>query len=389
MKRIFFITSIFALSMVISVSAQQTEPSSTAKMDPQAAIYYNKGIEYMKAGDFANAATSFDSSLQISKSAKTCLLKGQALLKAQKMDEAITAFKATIALDANNDNAYYYLGDVNVTRKNYSEAIASYKKVLEITKTPSMKEEAEKSIALAQSNVAIEFYNKGNELVKANNFDEAVKNYDQALAISKDYKTYYQKGLTLRKANKPEEAISALNACIAVNDKFDLAYLALAGAQVTIKNYESAIGNYETALSLTENAERKVSIKEGMLTTYVALGNSFLREKKYDKAIEIFKKATETSDLDQAYLGLAKAYTEKKQNDLALASLDKAAQFKKTVTDGGLAYYRGVIYMNRGDKAKAVENFTVGAKDPNFRKACESQIAFMKAKENMDKQKKK
>ncbi|MGE5680898.1 MAG: tetratricopeptide repeat protein [Bacillota bacterium] len=385
MKKLFFLTNLFVLFMLVSVNAQQTDTTSTEKMDPQAAIYYNNGVELMKSGKFPEAVTMFDSSLQVAKSARTFYMKGQALVKTNNLQDAKNALQSSISLDSTFDAAVYALGNVNLALKNYDDAVANYQQVKRVSKNEALKDEADKAITYVTESRAIDFFNKGNELAKENKFDEAVQNYDKALAINKDYKTYYQKGLTLLKAGKVEDAIASFKSSIALKDSFDIAYVALAGAQTQNKDYEDAIKSYEKAISVTTNEGLKGSIQEGMTRTYVVLGNQYMKEKKYDKAADAFKKATENSDFDQAYLGLARALTEKKQYDNALAALDKAGQFKKTVTDGALSYYRGVIYMNKGDKAKAIENFNAGAKDPQYKKASESQIAYMKAKEEQDK----
>lgn len=389
MKKFIFLTNLFVLFTFISVNAQQTDTTSAKTMDPQAAKYYNSGVEQMKSGKFEDAVTSFDSSLQVTKDPRTYFMRGQALMRTSKFDDAKKSFVSSIALDSTNDAAIYALGNANLALKNYDEAIANYEQLKRVTKNPSMKDEADKSIKLATENRAIEFFNKGNELAKENKYDEAIQNYDKSLEISKDYKTYYQKGLTQLKADKVKDAIASLNSSIAANDSFDVAYVALAGAQTQNKDYEAALKNYDKALSVTKNETLKGAIQEGMTRTYVTLGNQYMKEKKYDKAADAFKKATENSDFDQAYLGLGRALTEKKQYNDALTAFDKAAQFKKTVTDGAIAYYKGVAYMNKGDKAKAVENFNAGAKDPQYKKFCESQLAYMKAKDEMDKTKKK
>ncbi|MDP4174469.1 MAG: tetratricopeptide repeat protein [Bacteroidota bacterium] len=391
MKKLFFLTNFFVLFLLVSVNAQEATDSTTAKkMDPQAAIYYNSGVELMKSGKYEDAIVRFDSSLTVTKDPRTYYMKGQALMKTNNMPDAKKAFETCLSLDSTYDQAAYALGNANLVLKNYDDAISSYEQAKRIAKTPAMKDEAEKSIALATDSKAIEFFNKGNELAKENKFDEAIKSYDQALAINnKDYKTYYQKGFTQLRANKIDDAIASFKSSLAINDSFDVAYMALAGAQTQNKEYEAAIKSYEKAISVTQNEAVKNNAKEGMTKTYVVLGNQYYKEKKFDKAVDAFKKATEMSDFDQAYLGLGKSLIEKKQYDNALAALDKASQFKKTVTDGAISYYKGVLYMNKGDKAKAVENFSAGAKDPNYKKACESQIAYMKAKEEQDKGKKK
>ncbi|MGE5457890.1 MAG: tetratricopeptide repeat protein, partial [Methanococcaceae archaeon] len=228
MKKTLLLGVILFLSSVSLVTAQQTDSTGAKTMDPKAATFYNNGIKLMIAGKYTEAAAAFDSSLQVAKDNKTYFQKGLALQKAGNVPEARKAYLASLAIDSTYDKAYLNLANLSLAEKNYPEAINLYKKVQRISKDQKTKDDAEQSIALANDNMAIEYFNKGNELSKANKFDEAIQNYDKSLAISKDYKTYYQKGITLSKMEKPQDAIEAFNASIAANKTFDQAYIALA-----------------------------------------------------------------------------------------------------------------------------------------------------------------
>lgn len=191
MKKLLSISGLFIVLMTVAVNAQETDTTSAKKMDPQAATYYNSGIELMKSGKFPEAVAIFDSSLQVEKDARTFYMKGQALIKANDMQGAKTAFEAALGLDKTNEKALYAIGNMNVALKNYDEAIKNYQDLKAMAQSQEMKDEADKSIKFATETKAIEFYNTGNALAKENKFDEAIKNYDQSLSINKDYKTYY------------------------------------------------------------------------------------------------------------------------------------------------------------------------------------------------------
>ncbi|HEX2866688.1 MAG TPA: tetratricopeptide repeat protein [Ignavibacteriales bacterium] len=391
-KFLFILGSVFIFSITSAYAQQDTttqKDTTTAgqqTMDPQAAKYYNSAIENMKAGKYQEAITSLDSSLQIAKDYRTYFLKGQALLKTGNMQDARTSFLSSIQLDSTYDQALYALANTDLALKNYPEAIKNYKKVMDVTKNPELKSGAESAIALAQQNTAIEFFNRGNELQKANKFDEAVQSYDKAISIDpNDYKTYYQKGLALSKMNKEDDAVKAFNESIAKNDSFDLAYVALGGILTSKKDYEGALDNYKKAISVTKNENLKAGIKEGIVRTYLILGNGFMKKKQYDKAVENYKKAAESTGNDQAYLALAKAYIDKKQFSEALTALDSVDVNKKTVSDGAISFYKGVVNYEKGDKDKALSNFDAASKDPVYKKASSSYIARINAEKKQGK----
>ena len=201
------------------------------------------------------------------------------------------------------------------------------------------------------------------------------------MSISKDPKYYYQKGLAFSKLSKNKEAEDALKSSVALNDSFDIGYVALASIQTANKDYEGAIKSYEKALTVTKNETLKTSISESISKTYLAAGNNSYKDKKYDQSIEWTLKSINNSPSDAAYLGLAKAYIEKKKYADALTALDSSKTLQKTVTDGAIAYYRGLVQMNKGEESKAIESFTIALNDPNYKKASQSQIDYLKAKQ--------
>ena len=96
-------------------------------------------------------------------------------------------------------------------------------------------------------------------------------------------------------------------------------------------------------------------------------------------------KSINNSPSDVAYLGLAKAYIEKKKYNDAITAIDSSKVMQKTVTDGAIAYYRGLVQLNKGEDNKAIESFTIALNDPNYKKASQSQVDYLKAKQKANK----
>lgn len=381
MKKLFFLIIIFSCLMSTIITAQQTDATSNGTMDPKAAIYYNSAIQFMKAEQYENAIASIDSSLMIAKDYRAYQLQGQAYQKLGKTSEALISFNESVKLNPDYDMGWMSLGNANLASKEYEQAINNFKKVAEVTKDSNTKSKAEESVNYTLGVQSIEFYNKGNELYKQNKFDEAILSYDQALTISKDPKYYYQKGLAFSKLSKNKEAEEALRSSVALNDSFDIGYVALASIQTVNKDYDGAVKSYEKALAVTKNENLKTSINESISKTYLAAGNNSYKEKKYDQAIDWMMKSITNSPSDVAYLGLAKSYIEKKKYNDAITALDSSKMMQKTVTDGAIAYYRGLVQLNKGEDSKAIESFTVALNDPNYKKASQTQIDYLKAKQ--------
>jgi len=386
MKKLFFLSGIFTFFVFMEIDAQQTDTTET--MDPEAAIHYNNAIQSMKAEKYEDALKSLDSSLIIAKDYRSYFLQGQAYLKLNKIDNAKQSFSECLKMNPNFDMGWMASGNAHLAAKEYEQAENDFKKAAEVTKDPELKKNAEESIKLISNTKPIDLFNQGNEFYKQNKFEEAVKSFDQALSLLKDQRYYYQKGLALLKLNKNKEAEDAFKSAIAVNDSFDLAYVAVASLQTANKDYEGALKSYEKALSVTTNENLKGSIRDASLKTYLIAGNNAYKEKKYDQSIEWMLKSLAVSPSDEAYLGLAKAYIEKKKYNDATAALDSAKAIKKTITDGAIAYYTGLIQLNKGEDNKAIESFTAALNDPVYKKASQAQIEYLKAKQKGTKTKK-
>lgn len=385
-KLVILVLALFA-SVCSQVAFAQQDTTSANVMDPKAAIYYNKGIEALKAEKYDDALASFDSSLQVSPDYRTHALRAQALIKLGKQAEAKDAFKASIALKPDYDIAYNGLANLHLAMKEYDDAVANYKKVLEVSQNDALKKNAQESMDFVTNAEAIELYNTGNDLYKAEKYQEAIASYDKSLAISKDYKTYYQKALALSKLEKNKEAVTEFQNSIAANDTFDMAYIALGGLQTKMKDYDGALASYQKAMQVSTNDKIKENAKDGLKVTYFILGNNSFRAKKYDAAEEQLNKAIELEPYDQAYLQLGQVYTAKKQYDKAEDAFTKTAENKKTVTDGAIAYYKGQMYKAKGDMKSAAASFQAATTDPKFKKFAQSELDFMKAKAAQDKKK--
>ncbi len=381
MKKLFFLTGIYICFISIMIIAQETGDSSNGKMDSKAANYYNTAIQLMKAEQFENALKSLDSSLMVAKDYRTYYLQGQANIKLGKINDAANSFNECVKMNPNYDMGWMASANAHLALKEYEQAINDFKKVAEVTKDPNVKKNADESINFTVNSQSVDFYNKGNELNKQSNFEEAIKLYDQALSISKDPKYFYQKGLALSKLNKNKEAEDALKSSVALNDSFDIGYVALASLQTLNKDYDGAVKSYEKALAVTKNGNLKTNINEAISKTYLVAGNNSFKDKKFDLSIDWMLKSISVSPSDAAYLGLAKAYIEKKKYTEAMTALDDLKKVQKTVTDGAIAYYGGLIQLNKGDDNKAIVSFTAALNDPTYKKASQSQIDYLKAKQ--------
>ncbi len=368
----------FVLFAVLSVNIL-AQSDTTQKMDVNAAKYYNKSVEALKANNLKDAEGAIDSALAISHDSRIVFLKGQICFKMNNWDCAVKEYEEYLTLDKTNDIAYIQLAAAYNNLKQYDKAIAVNKDLINITKDPTKKTDAEARIADMQQIKAAEIFNQGIDLYKAGKFDEAISKFDNSLSIKKDPKVYVQKGITFLKMKKDDLAISEIKSAIALDSNYDIAYLTLGGAYFAAKDFKNAIPNYQKALDKTSSDAVKKSCHESLKGLYFQAGAADFTSKKYDSAIENFTKANDQVPYDQAYLWLGKSYTEKKKYDLALEAFDKADTLKSTVTEGAIAYYKGALYKQKGDMDKAVIFFKQSLSDKTYGKSSKSEIDYITA----------
>src|ERR1035437_1923928 len=206
--------SILALFTFLSAIVPAQQQDSTQKMDVNAAIYYNKSVEAMKANNLKDAAVIIDSALAISHDYRIVFLKGQICFKMSNWDCAAKQFEECITLDKTSEPTYIQLAAAYNNQKQYDKAIAINKDLIKLTQDPQKKSDAEARINDMQQTMAIEYYNQGIDLSKSSKFDEAIVMFDKSLSLKKDPKVYLTKGVTLFKMQKPAEAIIEIKSAV-------------------------------------------------------------------------------------------------------------------------------------------------------------------------------
>ena len=221
-------------------------------------------------------------------------------------------------------------------------------------------------------------YNEGNKMLKAGNYDGALKQYNQALSIEKDYRTYYQRGIALKGLGNLEDARSSFDSCISMKPKFEGGYNALGGIYFSLGKYDMAVTNFEKVLDITKNNSIKDKVKKNLALAYTKLGNNAEADGKSKQAVEYLTKAVGYSNYDAAYLSLAKLYTEIGEWDNAITSGEKALKYRSSIGKGGPYYYMGVAYKGKNELAKAKNMFSEAKSDPTYKKSAEYELGSLK-----------
>jgi tetratricopeptide (TPR) repeat protein len=225
---------------------------------------------------------------------------------------------------------------------------------------------------------AAKLYNEGNKMMKGGNYQDAIKTYDKALKIEKDYRTFYQRGVAYKLSGNIDSAKSSFEQSIKLKSDFEQGYNALGGVFFAMGKYSDAATNFEKVLAAAKSESVKDKIKRNLSLVYSKIGNQDNNDGNPKKAVEAFTKATGYSNYDAAYLALAKTYSDLGQYDKSLESAQNALKYRKTIGKGGPYYYMGVAYKKKGEKDKAKEMFDKAKTDPTYKKLAEYELSALK-----------
>jgi tetratricopeptide (TPR) repeat protein len=220
-------------------------------------------------------------------------------------------------------------------------------------------------------------YNAGNKLLKEGNYNGAIENYNNALAIEKDYRIFYQRGVAQKKTRNLEDAKNSFEECLNLNKDFYGGYNALGGVYFQMGDYTEAINNFEKVLELTDKANIEKKVNKNLSLAYAKLGNQALTNGNANKGINYLSKAVEYNNYDAAYLSLAKVYSEIGEWDKSISASYDALQYRSKISKGGPYFYMGVSYKGKGENDKAKEMFNKAKGDATYKKTAEYELSLL------------
>lgn len=219
---------------------------------------------------------------------------------------------------------------------------------------------------------------KGQKLYFANNYNEAIKFFNEVININKNSSTaYLMRGCSYGELGKYELAIQDFKKTIELNPNYAVyANLCCGIIYSTLKKYEVAIQYYDKTISLdsnyslayagrgiaymelkqTERAiqdfDRAIELGINNAEIYAFRGTNYFDSGKYNLAFQCFDKAINLKPNDEMlYAVRGASYFKLKQYDKSIADATKAIQLNPNFT---MAYLiRGLCYQELGQPSKS------------------------------------
>ena len=153
-----------------------------------------------------------------------------------------------------------------------------------------------------------DYHNLGNFLQESGRFDEAVAAYKKAVELNPNFSwSYHSLGDVLLKLEKWEEAVAAYKKAVELNPDFSWSYHNLGDALLKLRQWEEAAAAYRCEIALNSD----------FAWSFCNLGDALTKLKQWDEAIATYLKAIEIDgDLPEFYekLGYALGQTESDLN---------------------------------------------------------------------------
>jgi tetratricopeptide (TPR) repeat protein len=243
----------------------------------------------------------------------------QKQLKAQLTATASKENKVTL-LDAYAEELF--------EKENYSEACKYYEKALALEKKANAR-------AYFAGQVGICHYNAGNDKLALTHLLKSARLFDpdQAQFMPDMYGyVYFHLGSLFEYCGKVAKSLEARRICeqYVTSQEKDTRWMLYAGMS---RNYE-ALGNHDEAIKYSQKAIQVLSDNDpGLTYLYESMGNNYMSLEQYQDAVKYFSKVIELDPkferLDDIHLKLANCYYKLTNDQMALQTYMKILELKQ------------------------------------------------------------
>ena len=336
--------------------------------------HFTLGGYYFGQQDFAKAITHYKKATELAPDYSTAFnILGYAYRQNESYAEAENAFKKYIELIPNDPNPYDSYAELLLKMGRFDEAIVQYNKALAI-----------------QSNFVNSHFGIAAALAYQGKTSDAQaelqKITEKARSDGERRTALFGQMIVAVDSGKLDQALAELEKQYALGQKNN-DVPAMAGDQqlkgnilLEMGRHDDARKAYDQALKVTSESNLSQEVKDNAARVYrynlarVAVAKKDLAAAKTEA--ETFRKAVEAAknanQLRQAHELAGRIALEEKNYDAAIASLTQANQQNPDVL-----YLLGQAYHGKGDTAKAKESFTKAAK---FNSLPQLNYAFVRSK---------
>lgn len=195
----------------------------------------------------------------------------------------------------------------------------------------------------------------GNFLLMVGQLDVAVKAYSESIDCYPRTTAYNNLGMAYLAKGCFDEAIKNFDDAIGLDRNYAVAY----------NNYGVAYGLKEDFDAAIEKLKKAIGLDRNYADAYYNLGNAYANKNMRDKAIKKYARAIKINpDYIGAYLNRGTLYAQKGDHDAAIKDFDEVIRIDPNHADAH--NNRGIVYGKKGKFDDAIRDFDEAIRiDPN------------------------
>ncbi|MBW0004110.1 MAG: tetratricopeptide repeat protein [Hyphomicrobiales bacterium] len=205
----------------------------------------------------------------------------------------------------------------------------------------------DRQVAAHEPNSVARWRARGLSLFRQNRFVEALRSYDEALAMAPDHaETLADRGVVLHQLNRFDEALASLERALAITPRH----------VQTLYNRAITLGKLKRPADAIASCDQALEIDPSHADGLDHRGSMLLELKRFDEALASYDRAlTSNAQHTGAWNNRARALRELNRYDEALASYGRALAIEPN--SAMLHFNRGALLLNQQCEADALVDF--------------------------------
>ena len=208
--------------------------------------YYNLSVCQFLSGKINSALESVEKSIEINPTWKNYYLKGIIMKKSNKkgFKEIIKIFNKSSEINPEFCDNYYNKAIIFYNNKENNSALTDIEEAIK-------KYDKTKKNSLENYDLADFYYLEGLIYKRFLKWDEAIKSFDMAIELRKNYsECFYEKGAVYFEKKNYKKSIEFLDEALKIDSQNHFAYFKKGECLIVMQNYKEALTNFENAISI-------------------------------------------------------------------------------------------------------------------------------------------